>query len=1019
MKKILFLLTVALAAMQLSAATVDQATAMRKAKSYLTNELYAGKMMAPAALNPVLLKAEVGNSKTGKPVYYIYNTSTTFLVVAGDDRAEEILMVGDAPLKDINNLAPGMQDVLSIYKEEIDFLHDNPSIQVQKMSDLNTNKLRAVTYGPLLTATWDQTAPYWNQCKFTYSGTTYQCYTGCPATSASMVLYYWKYPASVSAMPSYTSTLDISSSRSVSFTYPALSATTFDWNNMKDSYSSYTTAQGTAVATLMRYVGQAEEMMYGTASAGGSGIYNTNSEIIATMFKNWGYSSNTRLVNKSSYSSTNWANLIIAEMAASRPVVYLGVSTSGGGHAFNVDGYRDSDSKYHVNFGWSGDGNSWYSMNSFSYNGYTFSSSQQAIIGIEPAGEVLHPALTVNPTSLSFTDCTNGETYTKTFTVSGADLSENVSISVSSSSGYYTVSPTTLTAAQAMAGATVTVTFKPTATGTSTGTVTVASSGATSQTVSLTGTSTPAAATPTMTVDPTSLSFSTEVGTPVTKTFTLTGTNTTAYAALSVTGDGFSINKTRVTNAAMQSGATVTVTYNPTAAGNHTGSITITSTGAETVTIPLTGTATAPVRSITANPTSLTFNGMVGETATQTFNVTGTNLTGALTLTLNNGNGIYSITPTTLTADQAQAGATVTVTYAPTTFGTSNATVTISGGGAEAVTVSLNGQANLVKYAPVMLPAVEEYINLTQFRADWTDETPAANVTSYTLEVTPKAVTPEVELIGSVAGTDFSGSTYYDITLPAPWGGNNLRGANSRAIYFRQKGYQNATLEGQITYTIPEGYENMTFTMKITTDNTTDGAGNFTVATPQTAAVGHTFTAGETYSWVVTASAGEMITITSTQASYSPDIAKIEVYTGDATAVTLMAIETGDENSRLITGITDKFYTVENLAAAGTFLYRVKAVYQDGTESDWSNIEEVTLFENGHGYDLGDVNHDGEVTIKDVTVLIDYLLDSENNTVCPICADVSGDSEVTIKDVTDLIDMLLGNTATLNMGGVR
>lgn len=93
---------------------------------------------------------------------------------------------------------------------------------------------------------------------------------------------------------------------------------------------------------------------------------------------------------------------------------------------------------------------------------------------------------------------------------------------------------------------------------------------------------------------------------------------------------------------------------------------------------------------------------------------------------------------------------------------------------------------------------------------------------------------PEVELIGSVAGTDFtSTSTYYDITLPAPWGGNNLRGANSRAIYFRQKGYQGATQVGQITYTIPEGYENMTFTMKITTDNTTDGTGNITVATPR------------------------------------------------------------------------------------------------------------------------------------------------------------------------------------------
>ena len=105
MKKFLLLLTAAVAAMSLSAAPVDQATAFRKAKSYLTNKLYAGKIMAPAAVNPVLLKAEIGDVKLNKPVYYIYNTSTTFLVVAGDDRAEEILMVGDAPLKDINNPA--------------------------------------------------------------------------------------------------------------------------------------------------------------------------------------------------------------------------------------------------------------------------------------------------------------------------------------------------------------------------------------------------------------------------------------------------------------------------------------------------------------------------------------------------------------------------------------------------------------------------------------------------------------------------------------------------------------------------------------------------------------------------------------------------------------------------------------------------------------------------------------------------------------------------------------------------
>ena len=182
---------------------------MRKAKNYLTNELYAGKIMAPAAVNPVLLKAEMGNAKLGQPVYYIFNTSTTYLIMSGDDRAEEILMVGDAPLQDINNLPLGMRDMLNIYKEEIMYLQEHPGLKVDKLpSPKNTPALQAVTISPMLTAMWDQDAPYWKYCKFTYNGTSYQCYTGCPATSASMVLYYWKYPLTVDAIPSYTAALE-------------------------------------------------------------------------------------------------------------------------------------------------------------------------------------------------------------------------------------------------------------------------------------------------------------------------------------------------------------------------------------------------------------------------------------------------------------------------------------------------------------------------------------------------------------------------------------------------------------------------------------------------------------------------------------------------------------------------------------------------------------------------------------------------------------------------------------------
>ena len=58
---------------------------------------------------------------------------------------------------------------------------------------------------------------------------------------------------------------------------------------------------------------------------------------------------------------------------------------------------------------------------------------------------------------------------------------------------------------------------------------------------------------------------------------------------------------------------------------------------------------------------------------------------------------------------------------------------------------------------------------------------------------------------------------------------------------------------------------------------------------------------------------------------------------------------------------------------------------------------------------LGDVNEDGSVTIKDVTVLIDYLLGSNPQPFNWTNADVNINGSVTIADVTTLIDMLLIN----------
>ncbi len=1100
MKKILFLMAALLMAVSLTAAPVDQVTAQKIAKHYLSNELYAGRVMAPAALNPVLLKAELGNAKLNQPVYYIFNTSSTFLVIAGDDRAESILMVGDRPLRNVNDLPLGLRDMLGQYKDQIMYLQEHPGMHgVPTHNTLRTPSLNATTYGPLLTCNWDQEAPYYNQCKFG----SYQCLTGCPATSASMVFYFWKYPtAATPAVPGYKSTISYSSYGSKSYTHSALPSVTFDWDNMLDSYTgSYTTAQGTAVATLMHYVGQAERMGYGTSAAGGSGVSVDSVCNIRDAFIFFGYdSSSTRFVKKTSaysggstlYTDTQWGAMIQEEMAAGRPIVFCAVSSNAGGHAFNVDGYRSSDNKYHVNFGWSGDGNAWCSLNSFGYSSYNFNVYQQMVIGIQPpSGSTATPTLSVSPTSLSFST-TAGQTVSKTFTVTGSNLTGNVTLTKTDANGAYTISPTTISASAAASGATVTVTYNPTAAGTHTGSIAIASSGATSKTVSLSGTATAAALetyTPVMSaanssyittnsfranwtdqttssnvssytlqvtekgstpatsqlasIDLSSVSqvvndegYLTDVsgsiasylgtgwtastyvyantgmlitgGNLVSPNYSLSGyskvtVKVTAYSyyssyygsatlsvgtgsqtstqALSDSGTeytfvlncsssdkvtiGSTSNYISVSKIEIIAGDASVNSFNASETGGET-SRTITgitnkyytvsnlkeggtfvykvkaiyTDGTEsawsneqevTLTEPVTATPT-----LTVTPTTLNMSAYTGETATATFKVTGADLTGNVTLT-KSGSSVFTISPTTITAANAANGVNVTVTYAPTATGTQTGTITIASSGAESKTVTLTGTATtapITTYTPVMSAANSSYVTSSSFRADWTDQTASANVASYTLQVDGQGgstPTPTTTLLGSIDGSNYTGS-YKTITLSSPWSGTSVKGGNS-AVYIAKN--------GKITFTIPSGYSsNTTFTVKITTVSGTYGTGNFTVAATQTSSVGHTFAKGETYAWTVTGKTGDVITITSTDSSYSPDASLIEVYAGNAT---LNASETGDATARTITGISNKYYTVSNLTAGATYTYKVKAIYTDGSESAWSNEQSVTL----------------------------------------------------------------------------
>ena len=595
MKKLLSLLTVMAVALQLMAAPIDVSTAKTKAEQYLAQKVYAGKIMAPGTVDATLVKTEMGGTAKA-PVYYVFNTETSFVIVSGDDRAEEILAYGDKPLN-LDRIPTNMQAWLDGYKVQLDWLLAHPDAKVNKPTTYKSPKANETTIGPLLTALWDQEAPYWNQCKFNYNGSNYMCYTGCPATSASMVLYYWKYPVEqVGPVPAYEGTLEIGQWNSVSYTFPALPAVTFDWDNMIDDYTSsnatgYTTAQANAVATLMRYVGQAEHMNYGTPQAGGSGILTANAQIIADMFIGFGYDeATTRMVQKSNFNDTQWAAMLQKEMIDGRPVVYLGTASSAGGHAFNVDGYDSGTNKYHVNFGWSGEGNAWCALNAFiDDTGANFNLNQIMIMGVQPSVGVIR----ATPSTVDFQGFA-GETYTQAVRIKAHNIESNINVAFSGDNAY-SVSHTVITPEEAASGVDVVVTYAPTQAGSTSATLTLSCADEDVQTVvvPITGVAQPHV--PTLIVEPTSLDYTTSLKRPITKTISLKGVYLNSDVTLTLNDNNgvFIVSPTTIPQGSvnLDTPVEVAVTFQPSVEGRFSGTLVFSSNGAESVTVELSGKA--------------------------------------------------------------------------------------------------------------------------------------------------------------------------------------------------------------------------------------------------------------------------------------------------------------------------------------------------------------------------------------------------------------------------------------------
>jgi len=191
------------------------------------------------------------------------------------------------------------------------------------------NTQGTVIVAPLLKSTWGRGSPY-NPFGTLPDGSS--GWINCSTVATAQILYYWKYPEDA-----------------------------FDWDNMLPSYRNVnlTETQKKEITSMLHelYLGGYDRYL--------------------------GYDKSRQILYRKYYDDATWAAIIREQLDSGLVVRFHGAPTNGqnGNHAWVIDGY-DNTGKFHMNWGWGGSRDGYYSLNALNPEGLDFNSSNKNYITI-------------------------------------------------------------------------------------------------------------------------------------------------------------------------------------------------------------------------------------------------------------------------------------------------------------------------------------------------------------------------------------------------------------------------------------------------------------------------------------------------------------------------------------------------------------------------------------------------------------------------------------------------------------
>jgi hypothetical protein len=331
--------------------------------------------------------------------FYIINfIPTGFVIISANDEFDPIIGSSRQTKFDYNSAPPALIDLLNelkcymvesqkekvinevekdrITKQWKKYLSDYPEVDTYSFPT-NVPKLIEVS--------WDQDNSYRMFCPST-------CYAGCGPIAMAQLLYRWReniyQPYGSSS--NYNSWHPEFGTLEVSF-----DTIHYFWEGMPlNSANEYN-------ASLIFHCGISAEAWYcmiGNETGAAIPI-----QIKDALVNHFSFSSDAfKLSWDSTYSVSAWLNLIKSDLSKGYPIIYSAMKHDNSkGHTFLIDGY-DTNDNVHINWGWSGNYNDYYSITLLKPNKYSLYSKQnEAIFN-------LHPVL---PTGVSISSpsaiCTN------------------------------------------------------------------------------------------------------------------------------------------------------------------------------------------------------------------------------------------------------------------------------------------------------------------------------------------------------------------------------------------------------------------------------------------------------------------------------------------------------------------------------------------------------------------------------------------------------------------------------------